>query len=66
MHGVGAHGGIVEIAGHGNISLPKDWLAGLQWKPLDISQVPNLHSVMQLLSRLQPLLPNGTKPLHFT
>ena len=42
--GMGAHayGWVAGIAGHGSITQSRDWLAGLQWKPLDISQVSKL------------------------
>ena len=46
MPGVGAHDWVAGIAAVGAIlSRGTSWLAGLQWKPLDISQVLNLHLV---------------------
>ena len=43
---------VVCIAGHGNVTWSRDWMASLQWKPLDInvSQTPSLHLAKQLLT----------------
>jgi len=36
---VGAHGWVAGIASHGSGTQLRGWLAGLQWKPPDISGI---------------------------
>ena len=38
------------------LSWEAGWLAGLQWKPMDTSQVPNIHLVMLLSNGLKIIL----------
>ena len=41
---MGAHDWLAGIANHGNSTLSRGWLAGCQWRPLDIlgTQLPLL------------------------
>ena len=54
MPGVGAHGWVAGIAGHGSVTQLRGWLAGWlassrsPWT-YTVSQAPNLHLAMQLL-----------------